>query len=41
VRIAPNYPVIGADAFRTVTGVHAAAVLKAFRMTENKSYLLS
>jgi isopropylmalate/homocitrate/citramalate synthase len=31
VRIAPNYPVIGADAFRTATGVHAAAVLKAFR----------
>src|SRR5207245_1864153 len=32
VRIAPNYPVIGADAFRTATGVHAAAVVKAFRM---------
>jgi isopropylmalate/homocitrate/citramalate synthase len=31
VRIAPNYPVVGADAFRTATGVHAAAVLKAFR----------
>ena len=31
VRIAPNYPVIGADAFRTATGVHAAAVMKAFR----------
>jgi len=31
VRIAPNYPVIGADAFRTATGVHAAAVLKAFK----------
>jgi len=31
VRIAPNYPVIGADAFRTATGVHAAAVVKAFR----------
>ena len=30
VRIAPNYPVIGADAFRTATGVHAAAVVKAF-----------
>ncbi len=26
-----NYPVVGADAFRTATGVHAAAVLKAFR----------
>ena len=32
VRIAPNYPVLGADAFRTATGVHAAAVVKAFRM---------
>ena len=31
MRIAPNYPVIGADAFRTATGVHAAAVVKAFR----------
>jgi len=30
VRIAPNYPVIGSDAFRTATGVHAAAVVKAF-----------
>jgi 2-isopropylmalate synthase len=30
VRIAPNYPVIGTDAFRTATGVHAAAVVKAF-----------
>ena len=32
VPIANNYPVIGADAFRTATGVHAAAVVKAFRM---------
>jgi 2-isopropylmalate synthase len=31
VRIGPNYPVVGADAFRTATGVHAAAVVKAFR----------
>jgi len=31
VRIPPNYPVVGADAFRTATGVHAAAVVKAFR----------
>jgi isopropylmalate/homocitrate/citramalate synthase len=31
VVIAPNYPVVGADAFRTATGVHAAAVVKAFR----------
>jgi 2-isopropylmalate synthase len=30
VRIPPNYPVIGTDAFRTATGVHAAAVMKAY-----------
>jgi isopropylmalate/homocitrate/citramalate synthase len=28
--IAPNYPVFGRDAFRTATGVHAAAIIKAF-----------
>ena len=26
-----NYPVVGRDAFRTATGVHAAAVVKAAR----------
>jgi 2-isopropylmalate synthase len=31
VPIPPNYPVMGADAFRTATGVHAAAVIKAFK----------
>jgi 2-isopropylmalate synthase len=31
VRIPDNYPVIGRDAFRTATGVHAAAVVKAFK----------
>ncbi len=31
VAIPVNYPVVGADAFRTGTGVHAAAVIKAFR----------
>jgi 2-isopropylmalate synthase len=31
IRIPPNYPVVGSDAFRTATGVHAAAVVKAFR----------
>jgi len=31
IEIPPNYPVFGADAFRTATGVHAAAVIKAFR----------
>src|SRR5260221_700522 len=34
VRIAPNYPVIGADAFRTATGGHAAAVGKGFRKND-------
>ncbi|MGH7546317.1 MAG: LeuA family protein [Gemmatimonadota bacterium] len=29
VAIPPHYPVLGADAFRTGTGVHAAAILKA------------
>jgi 2-isopropylmalate synthase len=28
--VPPNYPVIGRDAFRTATGVHAAAIVKAF-----------
>jgi len=27
----PNYPVVGSDAFRTATGVHAAAVIKAYK----------
>jgi 2-isopropylmalate synthase len=31
VPIPANYPVIGRDAFRTATGVHAAAVIKAFK----------
>jgi 2-isopropylmalate synthase len=31
VPIPPNYPVMGRDAFRTATGVHAAAVIKAFK----------
>ncbi len=29
--IPPNYPVVGRDAFRTATGVHAAALIKAYR----------
>lgn len=29
MKIPPNYPVIGEDAFRTATGVHAAAIIKA------------
>jgi 2-isopropylmalate synthase len=32
--IPDNYPVFGRDAFRTATGVHAAAVVKAFRKQE-------
>jgi 2-isopropylmalate synthase len=34
IAIPPNYPVVGRDAFRTATGVHAAAVIKAFRKNE-------
>ncbi len=40
--IPPNYPVIGRDAFRTATGVHAAAIIKAYkkndRMLANSVY---
>jgi 2-isopropylmalate synthase len=32
--IPPNYPVIGRDAYRSATGVHAAAVIKAFRKND-------
>ncbi len=32
--IPPNYPVIGRDAFRTATGVHAAAIIKAFKKND-------
>ena len=31
VPIPANYPVVGHDAFRTATGVHAAAVIKAYK----------
>ena len=31
VAIPVNYPIMGRDAFRTGTGVHAAAIIKAFR----------
>lgn len=34
IEIPPNYPVFGRDAFRTATGVHAAAVVKAFKKHE-------
>lgn len=32
--IPKNYPVFGADAFRTATGVHAAAIIKAFKKND-------
>lgn len=35
VPISTNYPVIGSDAFRTGTGVHAAAVIKAQKIGHN------
>ena len=34
VPIPANYPVVGEDAFRTATGVHAAAVIKAYRKND-------
>ena len=35
VPVPPNYPVVGRDAFRTATGVHAAAVIKAIRKQDH------
>ena len=32
--IPPNYPVVGRDAFRTATGVHASAIAKAYRKND-------
>jgi 2-isopropylmalate synthase len=34
VPIPKNYPVIGEDAYRTATGVHAAAIIKAFNKND-------
>jgi isopropylmalate/homocitrate/citramalate synthase len=34
IPIPPNYPAMGSDAFRTGTGVHAAAVIKALRKND-------
>ena len=34
VPIPANYPVVGRDTFRTATGVHASAVIKAFRKND-------
>ena len=36
ITIPPGYPVFGSDAFRTATGVHAAAVIKAFKKGETE-----
>jgi len=36
VPIPPNYPVVGEDAFRTATGVHAAAVIKAYKKNDTE-----
>jgi isopropylmalate/homocitrate/citramalate synthase len=35
-KIPPNYPVIGHDAFRTATGVHAAAIIKAIQKHDRR-----
>jgi 2-isopropylmalate synthase len=32
--IPPNYPIVGRDAFRTATGVHAAAIVKAYKKND-------
>ncbi len=34
--IPPNYPVVGRDAFRTATGVHAAAIIKAYKKNDRE-----
>jgi isopropylmalate/homocitrate/citramalate synthase len=34
--IPANYPVVGRDAFRTATGVHAAAIVKAFKKSDRE-----
>jgi isopropylmalate/homocitrate/citramalate synthase len=34
--IPPNYPVVGRDAFRTATGVHAAAIVKAYKKNDSE-----
>jgi 2-isopropylmalate synthase len=34
--IPPNYPVVGRDAFRTATGVHAAAIIKAYKKNDHE-----
>jgi len=34
IPIPANYPVVGDDAFRTATGVHAAAIVKAYKKND-------
>jgi 2-isopropylmalate synthase len=34
--IPPNYPIVGCDAFRTQTGVHAAAIAKAYKRDDQE-----
>jgi 2-isopropylmalate synthase len=34
--IPPNYPIVGRDAFRTATGVHAAAIVKAYKKNDRE-----
>jgi len=34
--IPPNYPIVGRDAFRTATGVHASAIVKAFKKDDQE-----
>jgi len=36
IPIPHNYPVVGEDAFRTATGVHAAAVIKAYKKSDTE-----
>jgi 2-isopropylmalate synthase len=33
-QVPPNYPLVGRDAFRTATGVHAAAIVKAMQKSD-------
>jgi 2-isopropylmalate synthase len=33
-QVPPNYPLVGRDAFRTATGVHAAAIIKAMQKSD-------
>jgi 2-isopropylmalate synthase len=35
-QIPPNYPVVGRDAYRTATGVHAAAIVKAYKKGDDE-----